>query len=109
MPRRITRKLTARKRNATAYMTTYWMPDAFFLGACDQPSLDYELPLRGTGNEAARGYRKVICQAAVVAERGDSPFALFGAALAGSGVKAQNPSPFGVLSRAHLLSLSGCA
>ena len=33
MPRRITRKPTARKRNATAYMTTYGMPGASFLGA----------------------------------------------------------------------------
>jgi hypothetical protein len=33
VPRRITRKPTARKRNATAYMTTYGIPGAFFLGA----------------------------------------------------------------------------
>jgi hypothetical protein len=33
MPRRITRKPTARKRNATAYMTTLGLPGAFFLGA----------------------------------------------------------------------------
>jgi hypothetical protein len=33
MPRRITRKPTARKRNTTAYMTTLGLPGAFFLGA----------------------------------------------------------------------------
>jgi hypothetical protein len=34
MPRRITRKPTARKRNATAYMSRIgWLPGALFLGA----------------------------------------------------------------------------
>jgi hypothetical protein len=33
MTNRTARKPTARKRNATAYMTTFGMPGAFFLGA----------------------------------------------------------------------------